>query len=226
MLPLVARASSAMKMKKTIKSFVKTPERNLKLSGMNFSSIKAKGEIINKKEIIEAFEKMGRPSRPMLKRAVKLSSKFLEQKVRFNAPKGETKELSKGLTIIDENIKKNRKFKVGNQVVFDRAKNNIFQKMSKDQLNASKRYSGNAAQRLHLKQKGIAKTHAYYPSSVEFGYHHYYWGNDYANRKPVGGYRKGQYFIKNTAEQNYRTVNQLLGNRILYELDKKWRSKK
>lgn len=165
-----------------------------------------KFEIANEKEIISMMRDMGKVSTAGMTKAVKLGAKMVLEETKKNAPK-KSGDLSNSLILVQEKSRKNKK---GIQITPADAYNDKFQKKSKAQLEGKKSPRVN---KKSLKQGN--KKHAYYPASLEFGYEHFYYGR-------YLGYRKGEYFMKNSLDKMRAPVTQVMGDTIFKAVKKKW----
>jgi len=120
--------------------------------------------------------------------------------VKAAAPRGQTRELSKGFKRKAE--KSRTKGKKVYQYAMDPAKNDIFQKPIKNPGEAG----------------GKHKTHAYYPASVEYGF---------LTRSKGGGltYVQGTHFVRNAAVKAAPVVESVIMKTLTEELEKEWKKK-
>lgn len=97
------------------------------------------------KELQKSIKKLGQVPQKCVTPASKKGMNIALKSARKNAPQGDTGELKGGMKLIGE--KSRTKGKKVYQVVFDRSKNNVFQKKNKD-----------------------GKVTGYYPASQEYGF--------------------------------------------------------
>lgn len=97
------------------------------------------------KELQKSIKKLGQVPQKCVTPASKKGMNIALKSARKNAPEGDTGELKGGMKLIGE--KSRTKGKKVYQVVFDRSKNNVFQKKNKD-----------------------GKVTGYYPASQEYGF--------------------------------------------------------
>ena len=121
------------------------------------------------------------------------------QAVKVAAPRGKTRQLSKGFKRKAE--KSRKKGKKVYHYAMDSAKNDIFQKP--------------------IKNPGVAggkKKYAYYPSSIEYGF---------LTRSKGGGlkYVKGTHFARNAAAMVRPQVDRAIIRTLTAELEKEWMKK-
>lgn len=176
------------------------------------------------KTIIESMTKIPKVA---LNRSVKPVAKQMVIKMNNSAPNGQWAKgnLSKSFTTIMEKTKKTKN-QAGFQVVIDRKYNSIFQRQSNQQKALSASFGDDEeGLKKELKARGMSK-HYYYPSSLEYGYDHYYWGRDYKNKRPVGGHKEGRKFVRKTLERNANFIRVNVSKRLLDELRKRWEGKK
>ncbi len=143
------------------------------------------------------------------RRAAQKGAALARKAVKKAAPKGETRELKKGFKSKPEKSRKKGKFVY--QYAMDPAKNDIFQKP--------------------IKQPGLLggkNKHAYYPSSIEYGF---------LARAPGGGYSytpgtrpqvqeiPGTHFARDAAKAAEPSVISTIKKVLNEELDKEWAKK-
>ncbi len=159
---------------------------------------------VNAKEIERAMISLGKLPKVSINRAVSVGAKSVMKSVKEKTPIF-TGNLKKGLIFVKE--KHGRKKKSVTQITFDRKMNDIFQKKSKAQMLGKSSPS-------YKKNQGNKKN-AYYPTSVEYGYEHFYYGR-------YLGYRKGQYFIRRGLYENQGKTIKLMNFTLLKDIEKKW----
>lgn len=145
------------------------------------------------------LDRVGEMPRKVVNKAAGKGATVAGQAIRAAAPKGKTRQLSKGFK------RKPEKSKTPGKKVFsysmDPAKNDIFQKPIKDPGVA-----------------GGKRPHAYYPNSVEYGF---------LTRSKGGGlsYVPGQHFAREAAESARPQVEHTVIKTAIAELEKEWQKK-
>lgn len=152
-----------------------------------------------------ALKRVGELPQKVVNKAAGKGATVAGRAVRAAAPKGKTKQLSKGFKRKPERSRTKGK-KVYNYAM-DPGKNEIFQKP----IPANPAHPG----KRNPKSKD---DHAYYPSSVEYGF---------LTRSTGGGlsYVPGQHFVRNAAEKARPQVEKTVINTMITELEKEWQKK-
>lgn len=150
-------------------------------------------------QLQKTLDRVGELPRKVVNKAAGKGATVAGRAIRAAAPKGRTKQLSKGFK------RKPEKSKELGKKVFDYAmdseKNDIFQKP--------------------IKNPGIAggkRPHAYYPNSVEYGF---------LTRSKGSGlsYVPGRHFAKKAAEGARPQVESTVIKTAISELEKEWQKK-
>lgn len=146
-----------------------------------------------------ALARVGDLPRKVVNKAAGKGATVAGRAIRAAAPKGKTRQLSKGFK------RKPEKSKTPGKKVFsyamDPAKNDIFQRPIKDPGVA-----------------GGKRPHAYYPNSVEYGF---------LTRSTGGGlkYVPGQHFVQKAAEAARPQIESTVIKTAIAELEKEWQKK-
>lgn len=154
------------------------------------------------KEMVQlqaALVRVGELPQKVVNKAAGKGATVAGRAIRSAAPKGKTKQLSKGFKRKPEKSKEPGK-KVFSYAM-DSGKNDIFQKP--------------------IKNSGVAggkRPHAYYPNSVEYGF---------LTRSTGGGLRyvPGQHFVRKAAEDARPQVERTVIKTAITELEKEWKKK-
>lgn len=147
--------------------------------------------------------RLGKLPQKVVNKAAGKGATVAGKAVRAAAPRGKTKQLSKGFKRKPERTKvKGRK---AYYYAMDEAKNDIFQKP----IPANPSHPGSRKKNWK---------HAYYPASIEYGF---------LTRSKGGGmeYVKGTHFARDAAERVRPQVNRIVIKTLTDELDKEWRKK-
>lgn len=147
----------------------------------------------------KALDRVGEMPRKVVNKAAGKGATVAGRAIRAAAPKGKTRQLSKGFKRKPERSKP-----LGKKVfsyAMDSAKNDIFQKP--------------------IKNPGVAggkRPHAYYPNSVEYGF---------LTRSTGGGIRyvRGQHFVRKAAESARPQVESTVIKTAIAELEQEWKKK-
>lgn len=142
----------------------------------------AKYKIEGMKELEKAIKKLGDVPQKVVTPSSRKAMNIALKSARNLAPVGETGELKKGMKLVGERSR--TKGKKVYQIVFDRAKNDIFQKRNK---------------------KG--KVTGYYPASQEYGFFA-------RNGKYIPGYHFLEKALTSTSKNIERTIVQEMIKRI------------
>lgn len=147
----------------------------------------------------KTLDRVGKLPQKVVSRAAGKGATVAGRAIRAAAPKGKTRQLSKGFKRKPEKSKTPGK-KAFNYAM-DPAKNDIFQKP--------------------IKNPGIAggkRSHAYYPNSVEYGF---------LTRSTGNGLRyvQGQHFVRKAAEAARPQVESTVIKTAIAELKKEWQKK-
>lgn len=150
-------------------------------------------------QLQKTLERVGEMPRKVVNKAAGKGATVAGRAIRAAAPKGRTRQLSKGFKRKPEKSKE-----LGKKVLdyaMDSAKNDIFQKP--------------------IKNPGIAggkRPHAYYPNSVEYGF---------LTRSTGNGLRyvQGQHFVRKAAEAARPQVESTIIKTAISELEKEWQKK-
>lgn len=168
------------------------------MSGMSFDF----GDMV---EFQKNLKRVGDLPQKVVSRAAGKGATVAGRAIRAAAPKGKTKQLSKGFKRYRERTK--LKGKKVYYYAMDDAKNEIFQKAIP------------AKSAKHPGERKSKWDHAYYPASVEYGF---------LTRSKGGGlsYVEGQHFVRDSAESVRLQVERTITQVLTAELDKVWREMK
>lgn len=146
-----------------------------------------------------ALGKMEKLSQRVVNKAAGKGATIMGRAVRAAAPRGKTKQLSKGFKRYSE---KSRRGKKVFGYAMDPAKNEIFQKPIKNPGEAG----------------GAKHPYAYYPASVEYGF---------LTRSKGGGLRyvPGQHFVRDAAEVSKPVAERVIMKTLADEMEKEWKKK-
>ncbi len=147
-----------------------------------------------------ALNRLGNLPQKVVNRAAGKGATVAGRAIRAAAPVGKTGQLRRGF------VRKPERSKTKGKKVYDYsmdpAKNDIFQKPIKNPgALGGKKYD-----------------HAYYPSSVEYGF--------LARAKGGGVYHvPGQHFVRKAAESSSAAVQRVIIDTMMTEIEKEWRKK-
>lgn len=168
-------------------------------------------EFVNKEEIVAAMTRLGKLPKVALNRSVKAGIQIAFSEIKSKVP-ARTGALKKGLKIVKEKPKS--RGKASSQITFNRKMNDIFQKKSQWQ-SAREGNPSPHVQNAKMGEKQGGKKNAYYPSSVEYGYEHFYYGNHL-------GYRTGKYFMRDGLFSKQNAIRNEMGLTLAKDLQTRW----
>lgn len=159
-----------------------------------------KNEIVGMKELERAIKELGKVPQRYVNSAARKGMRIAFTSAKSNAPV-DTGELKSGMKIIGEKSK--QKGKKVFQIVFDRAKNDIFQRKHKVGRNS----------KLLTKKRGKVnvgdETTAYYPASQEYGF--------FARN---GRYIPGYHFMEKSLTENNNVIEKTIVDHMGKQIDK------
>ena len=150
------------------------------------------------------LRKVGDLPQKVVTRAAGRGATVAGKAIRAAAPRGKTKQLSKGFKRSPERSR--TKGKKVYHYAMNPAKNDVFQKPIP------------APGAKHPGDRKANWNHAYYPASVEYGF---------LTRSKGGGleYVRGQHFARDAAEEARPAVNRTIISTLTTELEKEWLKK-
>ena len=155
-----------------------------------------------------ALARVGELPRKVVNKAAGKGATIAGRAIRAAAPKGKTRQLSKGFKRMAE--KTRTKGKKVYRYGMDPDKDSIFQKDIPD------------PKAEHPGKRRTNWTHAYYPSSVEYGF---------LARTSKGGLKyvrdkvEGKHFVRKSAEAARPQVEKTIRNELIKDLEKEWQRK-